>query len=281
VRRFEPLENRTLLTFIGMRDANTLDIDGTDGNDLIVIDVAPDPTKIRIAINADTPVDFPRYSSRINRNVEELVVFSVAGNDVIRINGPLDLITGVVVNGGPGDDLIINPSNRSTSVGEEGNDTIRSSGNDTVYLEGAGGKDVLTATGPGRAIVVGGSGNDMITTAAANDTIWGGPGSDTITAGAGDDVILGGRGNDSINAGDGNDYLFGQQGDDTLNGGNGADHLFGQDGNDLLSGDGDRDTLYGGSGTDLFRSTAGDLAHRPDYRSFEPLFTTLIANRAT
>jgi Ca2+-binding RTX toxin-like protein len=60
----------------------------------------------------------------------------------------------------------------------------------------------------------------------------GGPGDDKLTSGAGDSCILGGAGNDQLFGGQGPDVLLGGLGDDRLNGGPGIDICYGGGGND-------------------------------------------------
>jgi Ca2+-binding RTX toxin-like protein len=276
------LESRMLLTFIGVRDAGTLLIEGTAGDDIIIVDAAPAPLTFRIRINGDPPVDFPFSYHHGRSSIYGVSVRGFEGNDVIRFNGPLNLQNEADCSGGPGDDLIISAADRTACLGDEGNDTLQASGSDRVSFLGGSGKDVLSSTGAADVDAYGGSGNDLISTAGGNDSISGGPGSDTITAGAGDDLILGGRGNDSLTGEDGDDWLFGQQANDTLSGGNGNDHLFGQGGNDLVYGAAGNDTLFSGTGVDTLDSTAGELTHLREYRRIPRLINRLLgANRLT
>ena len=54
-------------------------------------------------------------------------------------------------------------------------------------------------------VLVGGSGNDVITGSAKADRLVGGPGDDVLSGLAGDDELVGGAGNDVLNGGAGND----------------------------------------------------------------------------
>ncbi len=78
-----------------------------------------------------------------------------------------------------------------------------------VTVVGGGGDDVIT-TGTVSSTVNGGAGDDTITTGSAGDTILAGAGVDHISAGAGDDVIDMGSDfgtGDTIDGGEGNDIV--------------------------------------------------------------------------
>jgi Ca2+-binding RTX toxin-like protein len=133
---------------------------------------------------------------------------------------------------------------------------------------------ILGSAYPGRAIVYGGSGNDVI---VGTDTVFeepiihhyldGGAGDDVVVGGAWNDDLIGEEGNDRLDGnggddtllgGDGRDQLRGGAGDDGLAGGPGGDRLFGGAGNDYLRGDEGRDVLHGGAGADVFAILDGD-----------------------
>ncbi len=149
-------------------------------------------------------------------------------------------------------------------VGGEANDTLSTSGEDRVTLEGGGGNDLL----------LGGAGGDWIS---------GGAGVDTLVAGAGDDVLIVDASDILIDGGDGLDmvlvegvdgvtldlastnveFAFGGGGDDllTVSGDLVSDSgavLFGAGGNDVLSGGGGADVLNGGVGADQLFGGDGD-----------------------
>ena len=69
------------------------------------------------------------------------------------------------------------------------------------------------ATGAGSvanfSIVLGSSGNDTLTAAAAGSVLLGGLGTDTLVGGAGRDLLVGGSGMDTLRGGDEDDLLFG------------------------------------------------------------------------
>jgi hypothetical protein len=57
------------------------------------------------------------------------------------------------------------------------------------------------------AVVVAGSGNDLITCGAGDDVLLGGDGNDTVTGAAGNDLLIGGLGSDRLVGSAGNDVL--------------------------------------------------------------------------
>lgn len=71
--------------------------------------------------------------------------------------------------------------------------------------------------------LVGGDGNDTLTTGSGADTITGGLGNDVLVGNAGFDSLYGGDGNDNLSGLGGDDSLMGGLGNDTLNGGAGTD----------------------------------------------------------
>jgi Ca2+-binding RTX toxin-like protein len=243
----------------------------------------------------------------------------------------------VTFDGGPGNDtLTYTGGNPVTLMGGDGNDTLLG-GQGFADLQGGAGDDVMKSrsvpsvgsttvdyadhstavtvtldgiendgsTGEHDRLlgdiggIIGGSGNDFLTSRADGGDLSGGPGNDTLTgmtgadnlhgddgddlldAGAGSDGLDGGAGSDTLIGAGGDDYLYGQQdpyernfsylndlpdvpdGDDLLSGGSGNDNLYGQNGNDTLEGGAGNDVLGGGRGTD--RLIGGTGADSVDY----------------
>lgn len=83
-----------------------------------------------------------------------------------------------------------------------------------------------------RIFIYGYGGNDDITTANGNDSVWGGDGDDTINTSGGNDVIYGGDGDDQLDAGAGRNVLQGGAGKDWLRAAN--SDLIRQDKDDLI-----------------------------------------------
>ena len=110
---------------------------------------------------------------------------------------------------------------------------------------------------PGRDVIRGTAGDDVIDGLGGADTICGLQGDDIISGGTGADVVFGGRGNDSIDGGSDRDLLVGGAGNDTILGGLHEDRLRGGPGADDLDGGPQRDRLSGGDGNDVIRGGAG------------------------
>lgn len=167
-----------------------------------------------------------------------------------------------VIYGGDGADSILDGDGADTVYGGAGNDTIKGGlGNDilfggadtdtldysartvavTVNLSGtpvSGGTGVVTDVDSPTQFesVIGGYGNDMITTIDSATLLYGGNGADTIVGAGGNDTIYGGNGADSITGELGTDLIYGGDGDDVV-----YTSITATDGND---------TVYGGNGTD-------------------------------
>ncbi len=115
--------------------------------------------------------------------------------------------------------------------------------------------------------VFGLSGNDNLTLDEANGALprallFGGSGNDVLTGGSGADQIFGQADNDILLGKGGNDLLFGGSGNDVLTGGDGDDQMFGEGGNDRMiwnPGD-DSDLMEGGAGIDTAEVNGGNGA---------------------
>jgi glycerophosphoryl diester phosphodiesterase len=147
-------------------------------------------------------------------------------------------------------------------IGTNANDRmLGGSGADTI--DGSGGDDTILGF-DGDSYLRGGDGNDLIVGGADFDDINGNKGDDTIDGGSGGgDWLVGGQGNDLVTSyfGDsvllgniGNDTLMGGFGDEVLRGGQDNDLIYGGAGSDWLSGDRGSDTVFGGAGADTFHS---------------------------
>ena len=179
------------------------------------------------------------------------------GNDTIIFVGGLQAPSSTHADGGDGNDYIEISKNVTVAadvVGGFGDDWI-SSGNLSDDLFGGGGNDFIAG---GTQLSQPGK------FSLDNDELWGEAGIDGLYGFAGNDVIHGGSEDDRaivITIGVGHDGkaltytggLYGDAGNDKLYGESGNDDLFGGSGNDLLDGgDGVKNRLFGGIGDDTF-----------------------------
>lgn len=91
-----------------------------------------------------------------------------------------------------------------------------------LLVNGQGGDDTITLDQTNGALppatILGGGGNDTLTSGSGNDTLFGQSGNDILDGKGGADLLVGGLGNDVAiwNPGDGSDVVEGQGGFDTL-----------------------------------------------------------------
>lgn len=144
--------------------------------------------------------------------------------------------------GGVGDDSMTYLGNvYGGLIGGDGNDTL-TSGSGEDWLEGDGGNDRLTDGGGPLGRLLGGDGDDVLR---------GGGGRDCLLGEGGQDVLLGGARRDAFSGGPGRDILRGGSGNDFLRGDAGFDWMYGNRGKDAFSAhDFHRDRLSGGAGLD-------------------------------
>jgi hypothetical protein len=214
---------------------------------------------------------------------------SVAGGD-----GTGEAVSGVLVDGGAGDDTLIGLIGGSDLVGGDGADTLDYSrvpeGIEADLTTGV----VKPYTGDVDFVdtcedVIGTAANDILTGDAGANTLTGGDGDDTLDGRDGDDTLDGGLGRDTASfgglrkavvvdlragtaEGSGADTLIGIEdaegsrkadeltgnGDaNRLDGGAGADQVTGRGGGDLLVGGDGNDDLFGGKGRDTLDAGAG------------------------
>ncbi|PZR95048.1 MAG: hypothetical protein DI537_06055 [Stutzerimonas stutzeri] len=252
---------------------------------------------------------------------EAELISGLAGDDELRGLGGDDVLAGGegddALDGGEGDDVLKGGAGDDELSGGAGNDLLIGGEGDDVLDGGAGSDtadysadtagiivDLVAGEAEGDAIgvdaldsieiVIGGSGNDIISGDDLANTLDGGAGDDRLNGGAGDDLIRGGLGNDVIDGGAGFDTLdlsaatgpisvdisrglasgaaIGSDsfrnieklllgaGNDVVTGGNGDDAFDGGAGNDTLKGGAGDDALAGADGDDLLDGGSGDDA---------------------
>ena len=178
-----------------------------------------------------------------------------SGNDIIHGAAGHDMLSGGDGNdellGQEGNDILFGGAGADIMDGGEGNDTIYADAEDDLNnIRGGEGFDGLVyhgsnnlnfnASAQGFESVVGGDGNDVITSNAGKDD------NTVLSGGAGDDKLISGASKDVLAGGDGNDSIYGNAGDDKLIGGKGNDRLEGGAGDDTYyfnRGDG-QDTIF-------------------------------------
>lgn len=145
-----------------------------------------------------------------------------AGNDRLSGRGGADgLVDGPGndwLDGSAGDDSLNTAQGADTLIGGAGNADLVYYGSRTrplvVDLDGAkrddGEKGEADTVGTDVEIVIGGSGNDVLTGNSRANKLTGGRGNDVIRGGGGSDFIVGNNGNDKIYGGAGNDHLIGE-----------------------------------------------------------------------
>ncbi|MBY2986868.1 M10 family metallopeptidase, partial [Rhizobium leguminosarum] len=274
---------------------------GGAGNDIYVVDSASDiVTELASAGTDEIRTSLAAYSIAALINVENLSYtgsanFTGTGNALAnRITGGAGNDT---LNGGAGADSLIGGAGDDTYIIDNAGDSVAenaAAGTDTVRTTLASytldaNVENLTYIGIGTAAFAG-TGNDLdnvITGAAAADTLSGGDGNDTLNGGAGADSLIGGAGDDTYivdNAGD-SVAENADEGTDTVKtvlasytlgvnvenltyigtaafagtGNSLANTITGGVGNDTLNGAAGADTMIGGAGDDTYIvDNAGD-----------------------
>jgi Ca2+-binding RTX toxin-like protein len=176
----EQLESRRLYNGSATLVGTTLTVQGTSGNDTIVMGYNASGYYFVTINNQPAQLFGPGVFTAI-------VISGGQGNDYIDVSGLPAGTPGVEIHGGQGDDTLIGSVNDDTIYGGAGNDSI-----------GGGAGDDWIAGGAGSNTLRGGAGNDTITAGAGSNLINGGPGDDTIYADNGfPDSIYGGTGNNT------------------------------------------------------------------------------------
>jgi hypothetical protein len=207
------------------RRKTALHVNGTSGNDTIVLRRGPAPGLVGVRINGVDQGTFQPSGP--------ILVFGRDGNDTLMLDHSAgDFVTpaGLDWVGGTGSNTlhVDRLNNTWVSTGNRGvvNGLLRFV--NTQNLIGGAARDVFILAPAEPVIVYAGAGNDVImVTAPSSAEIHGGPGDDLIVGGHSHDVIWGDSGNDVLLGLSGDDVLIGGAGQDYLHGGLGADLLFG------------------------------------------------------
>ncbi len=220
----------------------------------------------------------PGVGGRLNcHEVVSITVSAGGGADAVQLAPVVfseftNLIDGVTIDGGAGNDTLSAVNDRATTIaGGTNNDSITGSGvadsvagnagDDTIAAQG--GSDTVDYSGSAGAVnanlgagTATGEGTDSL---SGTENAIGSASADTLTAVAGGSSLLGGSGGDSLVGAAGVDTLSAEVGDDTVDGAGGADTLDGgTDRDSLLGGTGTvTDTLDGGAGVDTLDGENG------------------------
>jgi Ca2+-binding RTX toxin-like protein len=194
-----------------------------------------------------------------------------AGNDYIYSSSPSDIIDG----GADIDYLTLNYTTQTNGV------TVNFTGAGTGITSGGG-----TIQGIEQLRFLGGSGNDIVDTSAANfsgasflfEGLYGNDGDDSLVGGAGRDLLHGGSGTNTLSGGAGDDYIISSSPSDIIDGGADIDFLaldyttqtngitvnFTGAGMGTTSGGGtiqgiEQLTFFGGTGNDIVDTSVANL----------------------
>jgi Ca2+-binding RTX toxin-like protein len=182
-----------------------------------------------------------------------IVLWGNDGDDSLSVGGGVQVMTGVTVDGGPGNDHL---------TGGPGSDILFAGESGTDHLSGGAGDDALIGRGGGPDMMDGGPGNDNIVSNNPCDGhryIGGRGGGDTAGFGH---VTTGGvrarlNGTATLRRSGGGCNATHSRGSEVLEGSIGPDFLVGTRHADLLIGREGGDVLIGGGGHDDFRGDAG------------------------
>ena len=148
-------------------------------------------------------------------------------------------------------DRIIVRRVRMRVLGLGGNDRITVDGGSRTCVNGGSGNDVIVNKQRNRVTVFGANGNDRITLGNGPGYVLGGKGNDRIVAGNGTVNLQGNAGNDYIRTGNGIGRLNGGSGDDVLIAGKGVDRLNGGPGDNRLTAHGRKAFVQAGRGRSI------------------------------
>ncbi len=245
----ESLESRRLLS--ASLSNGILTVLGTASNDTLTFERNGSDLIVRMNGERD---DFTL------ENVRVILIDVGTGADSV-ILGNRNIPTHV--RGGRGNDTISGSDAKDTLYGEGGDDYIYgNAGNDVI--DGGGEADTLLGGSGKRDLVNYSSRLGNLTVDLSGDATDDGESGENDSVFTDIEIILGGNGNDNLSTksskqctlagGDGDDTLTGGSSGDVFDGGDGNDLMYGNAGNDKFLADDDPnqpDTIFGGSGDDI------------------------------
>jgi Ca2+-binding RTX toxin-like protein len=207
----ETLEHRRLLSTITLSDNRLTIVGNQNSPNRIVVGYSPGTRYIVCVVNG-VPTDFKRD------DVGGVYIFGGNDNDYLAISqarAPFD--KGVRIMGGAGNDTLIGGDSNDIIYGDSGNDYISLGSGDDIAVAGGGNDRILG--GSATKTIFGGSGNDVIEMGDSHGYIFSNQGNDSILDSSGAQFeILGGGGNDTITS-LGDDTIWGGGGHDVIHGG--------------------------------------------------------------
>jgi Ca2+-binding RTX toxin-like protein len=170
------------------------------------------------------------------------------------------------INGGMGDDTLLDGAGNDSLSGGEGNDMIFANAGMDTY-DGGAGFDTLEFIDTGAA-----NGDYTMVVDLVNNTTYTQEAptvnpsqvfgiENVFYFGATNAVLIGDGENNILMSDQGNDSLSGGIGNDSLEGGGGNDTLEGGDGDDFIASGSGADLISGGDGNDQIEGTVADLAN--------------------
>jgi len=256
----------------GDGQADNIIINGTNGDDVVLMDSAGDGATVRGLAAALTITGAESANDRVTIEL-------FGGDDVVDASGLATASIQLFAHGGPGDDILLGGAGADVLTGDDNDDALIG-GPGIDVLDGGVGDNVVLQDGntiataivtifgtadadsitisrdsegnilsngvpiPGATVantavirIFGLAGDDQITLDEVNGalpiaTVFGGAGADTLTGGSAGNLLFGGADGDMLLAQGGSDFLFGGGGDDSLTGGDAGDLAFGQAGSD-------------------------------------------------
>ena len=269
----EALEERTLFSADLLGDV--VCVTGTRGADVIRVGART----VRGADNAKVEqvyVEINGQLSAFNRSEVGRVLVKAAGADRVRIDkiglprvsvvpdsgGTATLARGVLnVEGSRGDDVI----QLSRDARRGGNYVVNVNGKVSTFAVANVSRILVFGNREDDTVLVGQSGARF----GSDVIVVGGEGDDRITTGAGNDTIDGGVGNDTLAGGDGNDRFM-AGGEAVVNGGAGDDTLTNYVSRVQFTGGAGRDTLSAGGRAALVRQMFTDFDPAEDLAGVVP-----------
>src|SRR2546421_855132 len=148
IPHLEQLENRRLMSATLVNGVVT--VIGTAGDDNITVSYRSDTKWFNVGVNG-------QGTSFGHAHVDRIIIFGLAGNDMISASHVEGFKPGIIIKGGEGNDYIKGGRNRDLLIGGAGDDSIFGNASDDTLL-GQDGNDLLKG-GIGNDLLIGGDGD--------------------------------------------------------------------------------------------------------------------------